>query len=97
MDSCLQSRLRGHSKFSLIVTGANLTLGTPNLESYSLHVWPNPKHTEINFEYPTSEKATQLMLYDIRGRVVYEDEISKGNGIIRGQIDTSSFARGFIF
>lgn len=80
--------------FSLIVTGANLTLGTPNLESYSLHVWPNPAHTEINFEYPTSEKATQLMLYDIRGRVVYEDEISKGNGTIRGQIDTSAFARG---
>jgi hypothetical protein len=34
------------------------------------------------------------MLYDLRGRVVYEDEISKGNGTIRGQIDTSAFARG---
>ena len=64
------------------------------LEISSVHVWPNPALTEINFKFPASDKATQLMLYDIRGRVVYQDIISKGNGTIRGQIDTSAFARG---
>ena len=80
--------------FSLIVTGSNLTLGTADIEISTVHIWPNPALTEINFKFPASEKTTQLMLYDIRGRVVYEDEISKGNGTIRGQIDTSAFARG---
>ena len=80
--------------FSLIVTGSNLTLGTADIEISTVHIWPNPALTEINFKFPASEKTTQLMLYDLRGRVVYEDEISKGNGTIRGQIDTSAFARG---
>ncbi len=84
----------GAQDFSLVVTGSNLTLGTADIEISTVHVWPNPALTEINFKFPASDKATQLMLYDIRGRVVYEDEISKGNGTIRGQIDTSSFAKG---
>jgi hypothetical protein len=84
----------GAQDFSLVVTGSNFTLGTADLEISSVYVWPNPALTEINFKFPASEKATQLMLYDIRGRVVYEDIISKGNGTIRGQIDTSAFARG---
>ncbi|MGB2417974.1 MAG: T9SS type A sorting domain-containing protein, partial [Flavobacteriaceae bacterium] len=54
----------------------------------------NPANTEINFEYPSSEKSTKLKLYDIRGRVVYEDIIPEGNGTVRGQIDTSAFSRG---
>jgi hypothetical protein len=88
------SLANGAQNFSLIVTGSNLTLGTANLESYALHVWPNPANTEINFEYPSSEKSTKLKLYDIRGRVVYEDIIPEGNGTVRGQIDTSAFSRG---
>ena len=81
--------------FTLILTGvdsSSLSVTDQNLNTLS--VWPNPALTEINFKFPASEKATQLMLYDVRGRVVYEDIISKGNGTIRGQIDTSSFARG---
>jgi len=81
--------------FTLILTGvdsSSLSVTDQNLNTLS--VWPNPALTEINFKFPSSEKATQLMLYDIRGRVVYEDIISKGNGTIRGQIDTSAFARG---
>ena len=80
--------------FSLIVTGSNLTLGTSNFEISSLHVWPNPANTEINFEYLASGKASKLMLFDIRGRSVYKDVISKNNGFIKGKINTSAFARG---
>ena len=81
--------------FTLILTGvdsSSLSVIDQNLNTLS--VWPNPALTEINFKFPASEKATQLMLYDIRGRVVYEDIISKGNGTIRVVIDTSAFARG---
>lgn len=85
----------GAQNFTLILTGvdsSSLSVTDQNLNTLS--VWPNPALTEINFKFPASEKATQLMLYDIRGRVVYQDIISKGNGTIRGQIDTSAFARG---
>ena len=85
----------GAQNFSLILTGvdsSSLSVTDQNLNTLS--VWPNPALTEINFKFPASEKTTQLMLYDIRGRVVYEDIISKGNGTIRGQIDTSALSRG---
>ena len=85
----------GAQNFTLILTGvdsSSLSVTDQNLNTLS--VWPNPSLTEINFKFPASEKTTQLMLYDIRGRVVYEDIISKGNGTIRGQIDTSALSRG---
>ena len=34
------------------------------------------------------------MLFDIRGRSIYKDVISKNNGFIKGKINTSAFARG---
>jgi serine protease AprX len=80
--------------FSLIVTGSNLTLETPNLDVSSLSIWPNPASTKINFDYPPSNEVSNFMLIDIQGSVVYQDRITKTDGVNRRQIDVSSFAKG---
>ncbi|MGC6523394.1 MAG: S8 family serine peptidase [Flavobacteriaceae bacterium] len=84
----------GEQNFSLIVTGSNLTLGTANVDISGLHVWPNPAQSEISFEYPSSDNSSTISLVDIQGRVVFQNEIASENGLIKGQIDTASFARG---
>ena len=84
----------GAQNYSLVVTGSSLVLGTPNQEIKSLHVWPNPASTKINFEYQASQKATKFTIIDIQGRVVYHDVLINSAGTIRGQIDASAFARG---
>ena len=84
----------GTQNFSLIVTGSSLTLGTPNLEILSLNIWPNPAHTEINFEYQAYENTTKVVLIDLLGRTVYKDVRSNSTGVTRGKIDTSALARG---
>lgn len=84
----------GAQNFSLIVTGSNFTLGTPNIDVSALHVWPNPAQSEINFEYPASSTLTEIKLVDIQGRTVYHESFDSDNGNIKGQIDSSNFARG---
>jgi hypothetical protein len=58
-------------------------------------VWPNPANDMINFQYPSTEdKKTTITLLDLRGRIVYENNFSSENGIVKGQIETSRFTKG---
>lgn len=85
----------GSQDYSLIVTGANMSLSTGKNDLSSLMIWPNPANDMINFQYPsTSNKNTTITLLDIHGRIVYEDTINTENVIVKGQIETSNFARG---
>ncbi|MDA8591748.1 S8 family serine peptidase [Flavobacteriaceae bacterium] len=81
--------------YSLIVTGANMSLSTTENNLSNLMIWPNPANNVINFQYPsTTDKKASVTLFDLRGRIVYEDTINTENVIVKGQIETSNFARG---
>ncbi len=84
----------GPQDYSLIVTGGNMTLSSPNNEMLDLTVWPNPANDFINFQLPSvNSDKTFVSLIDIRGRKVYEKTFG-GENIIRGKIETSNFANG---
>lgn len=90
------SLLDGLQNFSLVITGPNLVLSDAALDATALVIWPNPAKDVINFQYPSaSQKVTQVTLSDLQGRVVYKSNLSSLNGLLRGQIKTSTFSKGF--
>jgi len=81
--------------YSLIVTGANMSLSTTDNTLSNLMLWPNPANDVINFQYPsTTDKKASVTLFDLRGRIVYENTINSENAMVKGEIETSDFARG---
>ena len=90
------SLLDGLQNFSLVITGPNLVLSDASLDATALVIWPNPAKDVINFQYPSaSQKVTQVTLSDLQGRVVYKSNLSSLDGLLRGQIKTSTFSKGF--
>ena len=89
--------LTGFSQdFTLIISGIDSSTFSVNENSLnSLNVWPNPTKDIINFKLPTqTSKPTYVSLYDVQGRQVYKETINSSNAVTRGQIKTSSLARG---
>lgn len=85
----------GSQDYSLIVTGANMSLSTTDNTLSNLMLWPNPANDVINFQYPSNtDKKASVTLFDLRGRIVYENTISSENAMVKGEIETSDFARG---
>ena len=81
--------------YSLIVTGSNLTLSDPSLNNDYFTTWPNPAKDVINFKLPTqTSQAYFVSLYDVQGRQVYKQTINPISSVTRGQIKTTSLARG---
>jgi len=86
--------VNGPQDYSLIVTGANMTLSDSNNEMSNLTVWPNPAKDFINFQISSvGTGSTIVSLVDIRGRKVYQNNFNSEN-IIRSEIKTSNFAKG---
>ena len=86
--------VNGPQDYSLIVTGANMTLSDSNNEMSNLTVWPNPAKDFINFQISSIGTGyTTVSLVDIRGRKVYQNNFNSEN-IIRSEIKTSNFAKG---
>jgi len=86
---------QGSQDYSLIITGANMSLSTEDNNLSNLMIWPNPANNVINFQYPsTTDKKASVTLFDLRGRILYENTISSENAIVKGKIETSDFARG---
>ena len=85
----------GTQDYSLIVTGANMSLSTTDNTLSNLMLWPNPANDVINFQYPsTTDKNASVTLFDLRGRIVYENTINSENAMVKGEIETTDFARG---
>ncbi|MEC8239073.1 MAG: S8 family serine peptidase [Bacteroidota bacterium] len=90
------SLLNGSQNFSLVITGSDLVLSDAVLDATALVTWPNPANDVINFQYPSvSQIETQVTLSDLQGRVVYKSNLSSLDGLLRGQIKTSTFSKGF--
>jgi serine protease AprX len=87
----------GNQNFSLIITGANLSLSTSSasLGNNDLVIWSNGVEKELNLKYSTtSQELAKIVLFDVQGRIIFEDTIEPKNGEIRGKIKTSKFSNG---
>lgn len=82
--------------FSIIITGANLTLSAKDNTFSNLKVWPIPASTKINITYKTLPESSKLSLYNINGSLVFKDVLpaSASNDY---SIDSSKFAKGIYF
>ena len=87
----------GTQNFSLIITGANLSLSTSSasLGNDNLVIWSNEVEQQLNFKYQTiSQEYAKIILLDIQGRTIFEDNFKPSNGKIKGKIKTSNFTNG---
>lgn len=64
----------GSQAFSLIITGASLTLSTKNTDTSDILVWPNPVKDRLNINFaPNIEPNSKIELFDIQGRKVFSN------------------------
>ncbi len=82
--------------FSVIITGANLTLSARENTFSNLKVWPIPASTRINISYKTLSENSKLSLYNINGSLVFKDVLPT-SASKDYSIDTSKFAEGIYF
>lgn len=82
--------------FSLILTGANLTLSTNENAISEVSIWPNPSTDILNFSFKPTNNSNKVgvSLFDIQGRVIYSQVIDSNTSLIRSSINTSSFSEG---
>lgn len=81
--------------YSLIVTGSNLSssLSVEEVNNNDFVVWPNPATNKINFKFNKASK-TEITMFDMLGRSVYNSSIDIQSSLNSGQIDTSNLERG---
>ncbi|WP_081997680.1 S8 family serine peptidase [Wocania ichthyoenteri] len=91
------SLTNGSQAFSLILTGANLTLGTSDKLITNVAVWPNPTDEKLNLSFESSRNKTKISLYDIHGREVYNKNLETISSKINHSIDTKAFYSGIYF
>lgn len=82
--------------FSVIVTGANLTLSSTDKAFSDLTVWPIPASTRVNIAFKTLPKTSRLMLYNISGSLIFKD-ILPHSAVSGYSIDTSNYTTGIYY
>lgn len=84
----------GSQQYSLIVSGANLTLSNEsfNLES-KIYIYPNPSNGIFNVEYNFESSERLIQVYDIQGRVILQTNPVESKSIL----DLSSHSKGLYF
>jgi hypothetical protein len=87
----------GAQTFSLIVTGAGLTLNTENNRLSQTKVWPIPATDKLNIDFKeVLEKNTKISVYNINGGLVFEDLV-KNTQKNSYSINTSKLSKGIYF
>lgn len=78
-------------QYSLIVTGITDTNGVNDLRSETFTVWPNPAKGQVNISMASGVEANaSVSIYDMRGRVVYMNDITS----METRISTDGFPQG---
>ncbi len=86
--------------YSLIVTGASLTLGVDDFSvTNNLSIWPNPTKDFLNYSFNnTSNSATNISLIDIQGRTIFTKKEHNSNAqTIQDKIDLRNYSKGIYF
>ena len=85
---------------SNIKTSASLSSSSGTKEEYlekEMKMFPNPAGKELNIQYPSGYKNYHLIIYNVLGDVVYDENISgtsTGNIKNTKQLDISRFSTG---
>ncbi|MCB0802886.1 MAG: T9SS type A sorting domain-containing protein, partial [Flavobacteriales bacterium] len=60
--------------------------------------YPNPNNGSFNFELNNNGKVNgQIQVYDVVGKLVYQENIQSESGIVIKQIDLNVDAQGIYF
>ena len=85
----------GSQAFSLIVTGASLTLSTEKNQLAESKVWPIPATDKLNIDFKVLPQKSRISLYNMNGSLVFEDfSKPEQSGY---SINTSKLAKGIYF
>lgn len=88
----------GPQAYSLIITGANLVLGQSDLEKETgFLLWPNPVNDVLNYRFNNNGALTTVKLTDVQGRVIYQNSYEVNSPLVKGEINTNSYAKGLYF
>jgi hypothetical protein len=67
------------------------------LEKSTVTIFPNPATTKVNVKIEANTRAnnTIITLYDLSGRVVYQEAFKRNTGMVIKQLDISKLNPGF--
>jgi len=89
------SLVNGAQAFSLIITGADLTLSnSPELKLKKVSVWPNPANDNININMDSVSGLCLITLFDINGRSVFQEKINNDGSNLEYSLSTKQFSKG---
>ena len=84
--------------YSLIVTGNNLTLSNnDNSISNNLKIYPNPTNNLININANVVDDKSEITIIDIKGRIIYREDVNSTSNLLNHQIDISKLNSGVYF
>ena len=78
----------------------NLPQQTFALESHqysSFSVYPNPTKERLNIELKSTDVASELQLFDLSGKIIWQRELQQNDYQHSIQIETTNFASGIYF
>ena len=67
-----------------------------NNDSYSVNVFPNPTHGEINISFEKGMNDVSFIIENVIGEIVYKSKSNQENGSLK-TIDLSNFSKGVYF
>lgn len=92
------SLVNGTQAFSLIVTGADLTLSNNSeLKLEKVSIWPNPANDNINIYVDSVSGLCLITLFDINGRNVFQKKINNDGSNLEYSLSTKQFSKGVYF
>ncbi|PKQ43502.1 S8 family serine peptidase [Confluentibacter flavum] len=89
--------VNGAQAFSLIITGADLTLSNPELKFKKVIIWPNPANDYINIQINSVSGLYEISLFDNNGRNVFQEKINTDGSNLEYAFNTKQFSRGVYF
>ena len=89
--------VNGSQTFSLIITGANLTLSNKEITFNKVSIWPNPSNDIINIKIDRISGLSQIILFDIHGRSVFQENLNTESSNLEYSLNTKQFSEGIYF
>ena len=89
--------VNGSQTFSLIITEANLTLSNKEITFNKVSIWPNPSNDIINIKIDRISGLSQIILFDIHGRSVFQENLNTESSNLEYSLNTKQFSEGIYF
>jgi serine protease AprX len=91
------SLTNGTQAFSLILTGANLTLDISDTLIANVSVWPNPVNEKLYFSFNPDQSKSKISLYNLLGKIIHQENLETNSNKVEHSINTENYPRGIYF